>query len=56
MKPYTCGKYIRQPSQCLCGNPPFKYKNGWVCKRCDEIESKMYNFGNRRHKNGEVMP
>lgn len=28
---------------CLCGNEGYRIKNGLpVCKRCDEIEKKMY--------------
>lgn len=33
---YNRGK----PTACLCGGAGFRYRNGWICKRCDEIEDR----------------
>ena len=29
---------------CLCGRLAIKYKNGWVCERCDKIEAAQANI------------
>jgi len=29
---------------CLCGRLAIRYKNGWVCERCDRIEAMQANI------------
>ena len=36
--PYVPKKH-QKPTACLCGKPGFRFRNGWVCERCDRIEN-----------------
>jgi hypothetical protein len=31
-------KKNRKQTVCLCGRPSIRYRNGWVCERCNRIE------------------
>ena len=31
-------KSHKRPTACLCGGAGYRFKNGWICERCDKIE------------------
>ncbi len=31
-------KRHQRPTACLCGGKGYRFKNGWICERCDKIE------------------
>lgn len=31
-------KSHKKPTACLCGGKGYRFKNGWICERCDKIE------------------
>lgn len=35
--PYIPKKH-KKPTACLCGRKSYRFKNGWLCERCDKIE------------------
>ena len=36
-QPYVPKRH-QKPTACLCGGKGYRFKNGWICERCDKIE------------------